>query len=360
MYLKDLKLINFKNFEAKTFQFSSNINCIVGNNGKGKTNILDAIYYLAYCKSYFNHKDAFNIKFNEDFFSIEGNYIVEENEDAIFCAYKKGEQKVFKKNSKSYSKLSNHIGCYPTVIISPFDRDLILEGSEVRRKFIDLIISQSNKNYLDLIIRYNKVLQQRNSLLKYFFIQNKVDLDSIFIYDYELEKIGSQIHKYRILFIEEFKPHFTSFYALISDENEQVDLIYDSQLNTDTFSNLLKDNFQKDKVAQYTTKGTHKDDLQFLLNQNPIKIIGSQGQQKTYLIALKLAHFQFLKNKSEKTPIMLLDDIFDKLDENRVEKLIKLVNENGNFGQIFITDTHKERTKNIVSKINKNFTLLEL
>ncbi len=360
MYLKELKLINFKNFESQKFHFSPHINCIVGNNSIGKTNILDAIYYLSYCKSYFNHKDSTNIRFQETFFSIEGNYTKENQEDLIFCAYKRGEQKVVKKNAKPYKKFSSHIGKYPTVIISPYDRDLILEGSEVRRKLLDVIISQSNQEYLNLIIRYNKVLLQRNTLLKFYYAQGIFDKEALYIYDHELIPLGEKIHAYRKEFIIEFTPLFLAIHQELSSGKETVNIVYESNLNENSFSVLLQNSLDKDRNAHYTTTGIHKDDLQFLLFNNPIKTIGSQGQQKTFLIALKLAHFQYIKKHSNQTPIMLLDDIFDKLDEERVSKLINFVNERGEFGQIFITDTHSNRTKEIVEKINQNYTLIEL
>jgi DNA replication and repair protein RecF len=360
MYLRQIKLINFKNFESQKFEFSPNINCIVGNNGVGKTNILDAIYYLSHCRSYFNKKDLINIRFNEEFFSIEGNYQREEEQELIFCAYKQNEQKIVKKNAKVYKKLSLHVGQFPTVIISPYDRDLIVEGSDVRRKFMDIIISQSNTTYLQSIIRYNKILTQRNLLLKFYHSNGNFDKNALYIYDYELILLGQKIHTVRKQFISDFIPIFLAYYQELSSGNEEVSIQYESQLNENVISDLFEKNIEKDRQAQYTTCGIHKDDLLFLLNQNSIKSIGSQGQQKTFVIALKISQFQYIKKQSNQTPIMLLDDIFDKLDEHRVEKLIKLVNENGQFGQIFITDTHAQRTKEIVAKINQNHCFIEL
>ncbi|WP_068596897.1 DNA replication/repair protein RecF [Vaginella massiliensis] len=359
MHLKSLKARQFKNFSEKDFDFSSKINAIVGQNGKGKTNILDAVHYLALSKSYLNHSDAMNIQFDHDFFVLDGLFENENGEDQVFCLVRKGQAKQLKKNGKPYDRLADHIGQFPVVMISPYDNDLINEGSEVRRKFLDNIISQANKSYLQNLIRYNKVLAQRNALLKYFAANQTFDSSSLEIYDLELVQLGNAIHNERKAFIQNFSEAFLTYYAAISEEKEQVNIRYVSQLNDRPFELLLQEHLHKDRQAQHTTVGIHKDDLDFQIFYHPVKKFGSQGQQKSYLIALKLAQLEVIKNALNTTPILLLDDIFDKLDEHRVTQLIRLVNED-RFGQIFITDTHPERTESIVKRINAESKIFRL
>ena len=359
MYLKNLKLINFKNFEEKEFQFSSKINCIVGQNGMGKTNTLDAIHYLSLTKSYLQFSDLLNIKFDEEFFVIEGNFVSNESEDIIRISVKKEQKKVIKKNNKAYEKITDHIGKYATVVISPYDRDLITEGSEFRRKFLDGMLSQLNPEYLHTLIRYNKIVLQRNTLLKYFSNNHTFNVENLEIYNKEFIENAAYIHKKRHDFLALFSPKLLHYYNKISPNKEQVNLEYHSQLNHDSMENLLKNNVEKDRQSTYTNAGIHKDDLRFNINENPIKKFGSQGQQKTFLIALKLAQMSIFKEISGINPILLLDDIFDKLDETRVSQLIHLVNEE-HFGQIFITDTHTKRTEDIVKQIDENSLIFEL
>lgn len=359
MYLQRISLMNFKNIESQTFDFQEKINCFVGDNGVGKTNVLDAIYYLSFAKSYFNPVALQNIRHGEDFFMVEGNYFLNDREEKIVCSLKKGQKKVLKRNDKAYEKFSEHIGQFPLVIISPADRDLIVEGSETRRKFIDGVISQQDKVYLQHLIQYNKVVSQRNALLKYFAANRTFDALNLKIYDDQLIEHGSIIYEKRNVFLEKFVPIFNKKYQKISNDKEFVNLVYKSQLHTMSFAELLQNSLEKDKVLQYTTVGTHKDDLNFEIDHFPIKKFGSQGQQKSYLIALKLAQFQFIKEQSNVTPILLLDDVFDKLDEHRVAHIIDLVN-NDEFGQIFITDTHEERTENAVKQSNKPYQIFNL
>lgn len=359
MYLHWLKLRNFKNFVESEWEFSPKINAFVGSNGVGKTNVLDAVHYMALTKSYLNYSDAQNINFDSDFFSLEGNFRKNESEDVIFCAVQHTKGKILKRNAKAYDRISDHIGLYPLVMISPYDSDLIKDGSETRRRFIDNIISQSNKEYLQNLMRYNRVLVQRNSLLKYFAQNHTFDSVSLEIYNQELVTLGMEIHQERNKFIREFLPVFQEYYQFISQGNEAVNIIYQSQLNENSFDKLLKENVSKDRSAQYSTQGIHKDDLSFEILNYPIKKFGSQGQQKSYLIALKLAQLELMKQTLGTTPLLLLDDIFDKLDESRVEQLIKLVNEE-RFGQIFITDTHPERTENVVKRINSESKIFRL
>jgi len=359
MYLQKLSLVNFKNLESQSFDFQQKINCFVGNNGVGKTNILDAIYYLSFAKSYFNSVAVQNIRHGEAFFMIEGDYVLNDRNEKIVCSLKKGQKKVLKRNGKNYEKFSEHIGQLPLVIISPADRDLVTEGSDTRRKFIDGVISQQNKNYLKDLLSYNKVLSQRNALLKYFAANRTFDALNLEFYNEQLSEYGARIFEVRKRFLEKFIPIFNEKYQIISDDKETVNLVYKSQLNDFSMKDLLQQSLEKDKMLQYTSSGIHKDDLSFEIGSYPIKKFGSQGQQKSYLIALKFAQFEFIKQQSNVVPILLLDDIFDKLDESRVLQIINLV-DNDEFGQIFITDTHSERTEDIVKQSNKPYQIFKL
>ena len=359
MFVKNLKIINFKNHPEKSFDFSSEINCFVGNNGAGKTNILDALHYISMGKSFLGNSDFQNIKEDENFFSIESEIEGEEKNDIIKILLQKETKKIIKKNEKTYERMADHIGFLPSVMISPYDANLISDGGESRRKFLDAMISQTDSEYLFNLIQYQKTLQQRNALLKYFQKNRTFDLDSLEIYKEPITKFGSQIFKKRQLFVEAILPTIQHFYTIISKGNEKVTVIYESDLNEDNFENLLTKNLEKDRQLTYTSKGIHKDDLRFEMNGNLIKKFGSQGQQKSFLIALKLAQIKRIKEITNKNPILLLDDIFDKLDDNRVSQLIELVNEQ-NFGQIFITDTHKERTESVVKRINEESKIFEI
>ncbi|AOW16106.1 DNA recombination protein RecF [Polaribacter vadi] len=359
MYLQKISVVNFKNIASQSFDFQEKINCFVGDNGVGKTNVLDAIYYLSFTKSYFNAVAIQNIKHGEGFFMIEGDYLLNDRNEKIVCSLKKGQKKVLKRNDKAYSKFSEHIGQFPLVIISPADRDLVTEGSDTRRKFIDGVISQQNKTYLQDLISYSKVLSQRNALLKYFAANRVFDALNLSVYNEQLSEYGTRIYNVRKAFLEQFIPIFNEKYQIISGDKEQVNLNYKSQLHDFEMSDLLKKSLEKDKILQYTTSGIHKDDLSFEIGEYPIKKFGSQGQQKSYLIALKLAQFEFIKQQSNVLPILLLDDIFDKLDENRVSQIIDLVN-NDEFGQIFITDTHADRTENILKQGSKEYQIFQL
>ena len=367
MILNELSLLNYKNFESLSLQFDPKINCIVGNNGVGKTNVLDAIYHLSFGKSYFNPITSQNIKHGKDFFVLEGNYLKKDRSEKIVVSTKKGLKKMIKRNGKSYNRFSEHIGFLPLVIISPADRDLILEGSDTRRKFIDGVISQGDASYLQTLISYNKVLVQRNSLLKYFAINNTHNQDTLDIYNEQMNEFGTTIFEKRKAFLQTFMPIFKDHYQMISntvnndmgDQTEGVQLIYRSQLHNKDLLTLLEENTLKDKILQYTNYGIHKDDLLFEIDGHAIKRYGSQGQQKSYIIALKLAQFDFIKEKSKENPILLLDDIFDKLDEQRVEQIIKLVDEE-KFGQIFISDTHPERTEFVIKKIHQTYKMFQL
>ena len=359
MILQKLSLLNYKNFESEDFKFDPKINCFVGKNGVGKTNALDAIYHLSFGKSYFNPITTQNIKHGEEFFVIEGNYEKDERPEKIVISAKRGQKKIIKRNGKAYDRFSEHIGFLPLVIISPSDRDLIIEGSETRRKFMDGVISQGNPEYLNALIKYNKVLTQRNSLLKYFALNSLFNKDTLDIYDQQLHEFGSQIFEKRTSFLKEFLPIFLNRYEVISNSGEVVNLGYRSQLQEKDLLSLLTENIHKDKITQYSNFGIHKDDLLFEIDGHPIKKFGSQGQQKSFLIALKLAQFDFIKAQSKVNPILLLDDIFDKLDEERVAQIITLV-DNENFGQLFITDTHATRTEEVVKNVSQTYKMFHL
>jgi DNA replication and repair protein RecF len=359
MILNTLSLVNYKNFESQVFDFDAKINCFVGANGIGKTNALDAIYHLAFGKSYFNPIALQNINHNAEFFVVDGNFTKNERTEKIIVSLKRGQKKIIKRNSKAYEKFSEHIGFVPLVIISPADRDLIIEGSDTRRKFIDSVISQSDKSYLTQLISYNKVLAQRNALLKYFALNNTFNADTLAIYNEQLHTYGTDIFKKRDEFLKTFIPIFKERYEAISQSKEVIDLKYKSDLFDGDLIELLNKNINKDKALQYSSVGTHKDDLVFLIDGFPIKKFGSQGQQKSFLIALKLAQFDFIKQQSGVSPILLLDDIFDKLDENRVAQIISLV-DNDHFGQIFISDTHAERTEDVIKQIHQSYKIFKL
>lgn len=325
----------------------------------GKTNILDAVYHLSFGKSYFNPVASQNIKHGTDFFVVEGLFEKEGREEKIVCSLKRNNKKIIKRNEKAYERFADHIGLLPLVIISPADRDLISEGSDVRRKFMDGVISQSDKSYLQTLINYNKVLSQRNALLKYFAANHTFDKGTLTVYNEQLQTYGSEIFTKRTLFLEQFIPIFKTQYKAITGNTEEVHLNYDSKLLETDMASLLKKNLERDRALQYTSVGVHKDDLSFSITDYPIKKFGSQGQQKSFLIALKFAQFHFMQQLSKTTPILLLDDIFDKLDEHRVGHIISLVN-NENFGQIFVSDTHADRTENVVKEIHQTYKIFKL
>jgi DNA replication and repair protein RecF len=359
MFLKKISLFNYKNISEATFDFDVKINCFVGKNGIGKTNVLDAIYHLAYGKSYFNPLAVQNIKHGEEFFVIDGEFDKAGRNEQIVSSFKKGQKKILKRNGKPYEKFSDHIGFIPLVIISPADNDLIIEGSETRRKFIDSVISQLDSFYLQQLIHYQKIISQRNALLKYFALNHVFETDTLAIYNEQLNDLGQNIFEKRKQFIEEFLPIFNKHHQAITGSAEAVQLVYESHLFENNTLTLLELNLAKDRALQYTSVGIHKDDLSFQIDHYPIKKFGSQGQQKSFLIALKLAQFEFVKKQSGEKPILLFDDIFDKLDETRVSKIVEMVNQE-EFGQLFISDTHPERTENIVKTTHQSYKIFSL
>ncbi len=357
--LNALHITQYKNVLSAEYSFDKPIHCFVGNNGHGKTNTLDAIYHLAMGKSYFSTINADSINHNSEFMRLEGHFERATVTERIECQLKREEQKVFFRNGKKYKKLSEHIGLLPTVMISPADVDLITEGSQTRRSFIDRLIGQADKNYLHQLIQYQKILQQRNALLKQLGHFDASAKDTLAIYNEQMVHFGTPIHQARKSYLSAFEPLFQQRYANLSGGKELVSLTYESQLAAGDFGSILQRATAKDQAAQYSTVGIHKDDLIFNIDGYPIKKFGSQGQRKSYLIALKLAQFDMLKQATSVTPILLLDDIFDKLDEQRVAEIINLVHESS-FGQLFITDTHPERTAKVIEQTAKPFALHHL
>ncbi len=347
MYLHKLKLANFKNCASADIVFGDKVNCFVGRNGAGKTNILDAIYCLSFCKSFFTSIDKLNIRHGEDFFSIHGVYSGEGKEnELVSCVQKREAKKSFKFNKKEYSRLSDHIGKYPLVMVSPYDRDLINESGEMRRKFMDSVISQFDPVYLLALQRYTRALQQRNTLVKHFAQTNTFNKELLAVWDDHLIVNANDIYDKRKKFVEEFQPVFQENYALISGSEEKVKLNYLSRLDEKPMRLLLDENRQQDLALGYTTVGVHKDDIEMLLDGHAVKRYGSQGQQKSFVVAIRLAQFNHIYNMLNVKPIILFDDIFDKLDDERVRKIVNLVG-NDSFGQVFITDTSKERINSL-------------
>ena len=359
MKLQRLSLTNYKNISAASYTFDARINCFIGKNGVGKSNVLDAIYHLCFGKGYFNPSAIQNIQFERDFFVLDGVFEKQEREEHIICSLKRGAKKTIKRNGKIYDKISAHIGLLPLVIISPSDRDLIIEGSATRRKFIDGVMGQTDKSYLQDLLNYNKAVAQRNALLKYFVANQTFDPTTLEIYNEQLIQLGTQIHQKRVAFLKTFIPIVKSHYKSISEQEETIEIEYESDLHLLDFRTLLDQNLTKDRSAQFTTAGPHKEDLNFLIHGQPIKKFGSQGQQKSFLIALKLAQFDFIKAQAGVPPIVLLDDVFDKLDQDRVSLIMQLV-ERDHFGQIFLSDTHQERTLAALATTKLSYTLFEL
>ena len=353
MILKRISILNYKNLEQVELDFSPKMNCFIGQNGMGKTNLLDAVYYLSFCKSSANPIDSQNIKHNQDFFVVQGSYLTDEGEpEEVYCGLKRRQKKQFKRNKKEYSKLSDHIGLIPLVMVSPADSELILGGSEERRRFMDVVISQYDREYLSALIRYNKAMAQRNTLLK---AEVEPDDELMNVWEEMMASAGEVVFRKRNDFINEFIPTFQSFYSSISQDQEVVNLSYESHAMQGNLLQIIRESRQRDRIMGYSLKGIHKDDLVMQLAEYPIKREGSQGQNKTYLVALKLAQFDFLRRTgSNTTPLLLLDDIFDKLDASRVEQIVKLVS-GDKFGQIFITDTNRDHLDKILRKIEGEY-----
>ncbi|MCE2615671.1 MAG: DNA replication/repair protein RecF [Phocaeicola sp.] len=358
MILNRISILNYKNLEQVDLNFSPKMNCFIGQNGVGKTNLLDAIYYLSFCKSASNPIDSQNIRHEQDFFVIQGEYIHEDGDkEDIYCGLKPRSKKRFKRNKKDYGRLSDHIGLIPLVMVSPSDSELISGGSDERRRFMDVVISQYDRNYLEALIRYNRALAQRNALMKQ---EEEPDDSLVSVCEEMMAQAGEEVFYKRNEFINEFIPIFQNFYSHISLDREQVNLAYESHAANGLLLNQIRESRPKDRILGFSLKGVHKDDLIMQLANFPIRREGSQGQNKTYLIALKLAQFEFLKRTGRKTtPILLLDDIFDKLDASRVEQIVKLV-AGDQFGQIFMTDTNRDHLDYILQKIQGEYKVFDV
>lgn len=354
MILKRLSILNYKNIEQADLDFSPKVNCFIGQNGMGKTNLLDAIYYLSFCKSSTNPIDSQVMRHDSEFFVVQGLYETEQgDEEDIYCGMKRRLKKTFKRNKKAYLRFSEHVGFIPLVMVSPSDSELILGGSEERRRFMDVAISQHDKEYLAELINYDKALQQRNALLKQ---EEEPDAELLSLWEEMMARSGAVIYRRRKEFIAELTPIFQSFYTRISDDREEVSLGYLSHGDRGDLLDVIRGGRTKDRIMGYSLHGTHKDDLEMQLGGYPIKREGSQGQNKTYLIALKLAQFDFLRRSGHTTPILLLDDIFDRLDASRVEQIIRLVS-GDTFGQIFITDVNRGHLDRILASATGDYKL---
>jgi len=359
MHLKSLQLIQFKNYTKAQVTFSKEINCFLGINGSGKTNMLDAIHYLCLTKSAFNSVDLQNIQHEQAFFSMKAVFEKAGKTVEIQCILEAKKKKQILNNGKAYEKMSEHIGLLPVVLIAPDDTALIKEGSEERRKFFDSLLSQLDKNYLSKLVRYQHFLKQRNALIKQFAEQDRLDKSLLEPYDLELINLSKWIFEERKTFIERFKPFLLHHYAEISGQREEVEIRYESQCSKDDFREQFHNSLQKDLILKRTNVGIHKDEFVFEIDGYPLKKFGSQGQQKSFLIALKLAQFQVFNEEMGTKPILLLDDIFDKLDDYRISKMMELV-ANHEFGQLFITDARPERTKNILKDIDADVNYFEI
>lgn len=342
LHLERLRLLQFRNHREVELELGPEVNCFVGNNGTGKTNLLDAVHYLSLCKSYFEAVDVHNIQHGEDYFMVQGSMHTDAGDDQVLCSVRRGHRKVVSRNRKEYDRMADHVGQYPVVMITPYDGQLVLDGSEVRRRFLDGLIAQFDKGYLDALIRYNRALVQRNTLLKRFAQSGGGSLQDLEPWDEQLVHHGVHVHQVRSAFMQQMVPLLEMHYQGISAGLERVALTYRSSLTDASFRDLLAESWVRDRSAQYTTVGIHKDDLLFTLDDQPLKRHGSQGQQKTYLIALKLAQFDLTLARGGKRPILLLDDIFDKIDPLRMRHLLGLMS-GQRFGQVLITDTDAQR-----------------
>jgi DNA replication and repair protein RecF len=360
MHLKNIRLQQFKNYQKEEVQFSTEINCFVGVNGSGKTNLLDAIHYLCLTKGAINGVDQLNVLHDQEFFTVFGDFDLEGKEMEVRCIFENGKKKQLLQNGKAIDKMSEHVGLFPIVMIAPDDTMLIKDGSEERRRFFDNMLCQMDKDYLDKLVRYQHFLKQRNALIKQFSERGKWEKSHIEPYDREIIALSQFLGKARNAFLDEYLPLLKEYYAIISDNQEAVSITYETHCLEENFPNDFLRNAQRDFILKRTNMGIHKDDFAFEISGYPIKKFGSQGQQKSFVIALKLAQFQIFLTHKKTKPVLLLDDIFDKLDDNRIEKLMKLVADH-RFGQLFITDARPERSKAILNEIEaeSRFFLIE-
>lgn len=355
MILEKLSIINYKNIAETTLELSPKTNCFIGHNGAGKTNVLDAVYYLSFCHSASNPVDSQVIRHGQDFLMLEAAY-QDSQPITVTCGMKRGQKKHFKRDKKEYRKLSEHIGLIPIVLISPADTYLIEGGSEERRRLMDVVIAQLDRLYMDFLNRYNKALQQRNTLLKQ---DEEPDAEMMSIFEEQMAAAGEEIYRRRNDFAEALSPLFQQYYQRISGGHEQVSLRYVSHCQRGPLLEVIQRDRWKDRAIGYSLHGVHRDDLEIMLDGHPMKREGSQGQQKTFVIALKLAQFELIRHSKQTAPLLLLDDIFDKLDARRVEQIVSLVS-GDDFGQIFITDTNREHLDKILSASSNDYKIFHV
>ena len=359
MILKTLSILNYKNIEGTDLEFSPNINCLLGDNGEGKTNLLDAIYFLSFTHSMISNIDSQMIRHDADFFMLKGKYLDDSNnmEEIISVSMKRGSKKIFRRNDKAYKRIAEHIGLIPVITVSPDDIMLINGGSEERRKLLDIIISQYDNTYITHLLQYNKALKQRNALLK---MDDTPDETLFLLWEEAMANHGEEVYKRRRDFIERFTPLFNDIYSMISEDKESVSLNYISHCQRGPLLNTITQDRYKDLAVGYSLHGIHRDDIEMSMGNFPMRREGSQGQNKTYVIALKLAQYVFLRQMVKTTPpLLLLDDIFDKLDKGRVEKIIEIVNGEG-FGQIFITDTNREHLDKVLTSSKTDYKIFNV
>ena len=359
MWIEKLRLTHFKNHEEGLFSFGERVNCVVGPNGSGKTNLLDAIYFLALTKSARHNQDALCVQHEAPFFLLDGIFLKNQQRTQITCSFQVGQRKVLQADKKNYERLSDHIGQFPVVLVAPDDTDLVRQGSEERRRFFDGVMSQLDPAYLSAFLHYNKLLAQRNSLLKLFAERNYLDEVLLDTYSTPLVTLAQQIHRQREGFMEQFVPLFQQYYAYLSNAREGVTIYYESDLASPDFVADFARNRARDLAAQRTGMGVHKDDFVFELGGVALKKFGSQGQQKSFVIALKLAQYALLAKEKGSFPILLLDDIFDKLDDRRIQKLMRLIDD-GEIGQVFITDARPERSRRILEQVQADVRFIEI
>lgn len=354
MHIINFRLLQFKNYADQRVSCDPRLNCFVGPNGAGKTNLLEAIYYLCLGKSYWNHPDTYLIRHKDDFFRLEGNFLRAEQQEEVVIKYRSRQRKEIERNGTPYQRLSEHVGRYPVVIVTPDDTNLVSEGSEARRRLLDNTLSQTDEQYLRDLMQYNRLLRQRNALLKSYEDARRVPDDMLGVYELQMAPLVDRIYTQRESFVTRFNERLTAAYASIAAERETVSCTYKSQLHDTAYAELMTSRRAKDKALQRTTGGPHRDDLVFTMNGHPLKRVASQGQLKSFVLALKLAQYQVLRERHGLTPLLLLDDIFDKLDGQRVRALLELLLE-PDYGQIFLTDTDPRRIEELVAQVGSSY-----
>ncbi len=353
--LEKIVISDFRNIALQELEFSPNINCISGNNGEGKTNLLDAIYYLSMTKSAFAASDRFNFRHGTDEFSLSGIYRMDNGLSSRFAMKisSKGEKKL-RRDDKPYGRVSEHIGVLPVVMVSPSDNSLVSDSGEERRRFVNSVLSQMDREYMSAMQHYNRLLQQRNRMLK----EPEVDRTLLEVIDMRMSALAGPIHDARRRFVDDIRPVVAEYYKALSGDTEQVDIRYESELSSSSLEDILASSFEKDRILKYTGSGIHRDDFVFMMNGHPIRRYGSQGQQKSFLVSLKFAQYEIMKRNYGFPPVLLLDDVFDKLDMSRISNLLQMV-ASKDFGQIFITDSNKVRMSGIVDELTQDRVYFE-